>query len=301
MWAKNYDKCIECGTTERKHKAKGLCARCYEKYSSAHRVAVSNQKFTCLNCGKEFAPKWKVNSPRKFCCHKCSEEYHTGKPRGKQRTREEIITAMRSEILKRNEYIQMPELMRVAHTCYDTITKLNITRIEVYRGIDVGQPNSVEDQAYYILSDYIDDLEMSKVFDDCRSPKGRKLRFDLYSESLNLLIEVDGVHHRESNSSTAMLYFRECDRMKEVYAVKKGIRFVRVEVRRHERVTKEILLRYLPDDVVQLMTLDNQQPSASDEVRRFNDQSQDVGPSGPKSGACADNHQCSEDMVSSAW
>ena len=27
-WSIKYDKCIECGTTERKHKSKGLCANC---------------------------------------------------------------------------------------------------------------------------------------------------------------------------------------------------------------------------------------------------------------------------------
>lgn len=29
-WAKNFDKCIYCGTIKRKHIAKGLCNRCYE-------------------------------------------------------------------------------------------------------------------------------------------------------------------------------------------------------------------------------------------------------------------------------
>jgi uncharacterized paraquat-inducible protein A len=28
-WSRKYDKCLECGTTERPHYAKGLCARCY--------------------------------------------------------------------------------------------------------------------------------------------------------------------------------------------------------------------------------------------------------------------------------
>lgn len=30
-WAKNYDKCIICGTTKVKHNAKGYCANCYSK------------------------------------------------------------------------------------------------------------------------------------------------------------------------------------------------------------------------------------------------------------------------------
>ena len=31
-WAMKYDKCIKCGTTKRKHMAKGRCINCYAKY-----------------------------------------------------------------------------------------------------------------------------------------------------------------------------------------------------------------------------------------------------------------------------
>lgn len=30
-WAKNYERCIDCGTTERKHNARGLCHLCYNR------------------------------------------------------------------------------------------------------------------------------------------------------------------------------------------------------------------------------------------------------------------------------
>lgn len=35
MWAKKYERCINCGETRVKHMAKGLCARCYS-YQYAH-------------------------------------------------------------------------------------------------------------------------------------------------------------------------------------------------------------------------------------------------------------------------
>ena len=34
QWAKEYDRCAECGTTERKHLAQGLCFRCYQRKAS---------------------------------------------------------------------------------------------------------------------------------------------------------------------------------------------------------------------------------------------------------------------------
>ena len=33
-WARDYDKCQECGTTERPHRALGLCSACYYKQYS---------------------------------------------------------------------------------------------------------------------------------------------------------------------------------------------------------------------------------------------------------------------------
>jgi hypothetical protein len=31
MWARNYERCIKCGTVDIRHRARGLCAKCYEK------------------------------------------------------------------------------------------------------------------------------------------------------------------------------------------------------------------------------------------------------------------------------
>ena len=36
-WNKKYDKCKECGTIKKKHRAKGLCVTCYfKKYRAEH-------------------------------------------------------------------------------------------------------------------------------------------------------------------------------------------------------------------------------------------------------------------------
>jgi hypothetical protein len=32
-WSKHYDKCKECGTTERRHEGYGYCSRCYQRNS----------------------------------------------------------------------------------------------------------------------------------------------------------------------------------------------------------------------------------------------------------------------------
>lgn len=33
-WAREHDRCVDCGTTEREHRTKGLCTRCYSRLRS---------------------------------------------------------------------------------------------------------------------------------------------------------------------------------------------------------------------------------------------------------------------------
>lgn len=49
-WARNWDCCQECGTTERPHVAKGLCQLCYSR--KKHR----QRKKCCADCGIEISP-----------------------------------------------------------------------------------------------------------------------------------------------------------------------------------------------------------------------------------------------------
>ena len=38
MWAKKYDRCVECGTTDRKHEGHGLCYNCYHRHDMQDRA-----------------------------------------------------------------------------------------------------------------------------------------------------------------------------------------------------------------------------------------------------------------------
>ncbi len=39
-WAKNYDNCVQCGTTERKHQGKGLCVNCHAKHLRSKQMKI---------------------------------------------------------------------------------------------------------------------------------------------------------------------------------------------------------------------------------------------------------------------
>lgn len=83
-WAMNYDKCIECGTTERKHIGKGLCTKCHR---SLMRELKKQKRFSkwarkydcCVDCGRIDRPH--AANGR---CGTCDTNYHNrqkGKPK----------------------------------------------------------------------------------------------------------------------------------------------------------------------------------------------------------------------------
>ncbi len=65
MWAKNYERCVKCNSTDHEHKAKGFCSACYQKEHSY-------PKEQCSICGKlERIHKREQNQA---ICSKCYKE-----------------------------------------------------------------------------------------------------------------------------------------------------------------------------------------------------------------------------------
>lgn len=279
VWSRKYDKCLSCGTTEIPHKAKGLCNKCYGHETNKRLGA--RQKFTCMQCGKVFSPLFYASTPRKFCSDECSAAWHTGYERGKFHSREELYAAMQQAVLSSGHYLAQAKLLRATHCCYETMRKFDISPVEINYSVGMlPERNSAELTAYYILKKHLPDLRSDHVFYDCLSPKGNVLRYDLYSQDKNLLIEIDGAHHDWDTKQEGLQLVQECDRIKDAYANEHGINMVRVPLGERGVVTEDLLRSVLKNyDVF----MDNQQPSP--EMGRFNDQSQDVEPSGSKRGA----------------
>ena len=71
-WSRNFDKCQVCGTSERKHRGKGLCVNCYERnlYQSSPSAKASRLKSV---------RKWEFeNAERKYAIN---TEYRKRNPR----------------------------------------------------------------------------------------------------------------------------------------------------------------------------------------------------------------------------
>jgi len=51
QWAREYDRCQECGTTERPHYARGLCERCYHRLYKRRRRQAEKERMAAAKEG----------------------------------------------------------------------------------------------------------------------------------------------------------------------------------------------------------------------------------------------------------
>lgn len=83
------------------------------------------------------------------------------------------------------------------------------------------------------LSELNIDFEFQKRFQDCRNQKGSDmLPFDFYIESLNVIIEYDGLHHFEPikgwGGEEKFKITQQNDEIKNTYCKTKGIKLIRI-------------------------------------------------------------------------
>ena len=77
------------------------------------------------------------------------------------------------------------------------------------------------------------------------SPKGYKLRFDIYLKNENILIEADGSQHYDLNNPNYSQYQQECDDIKNDWCLKNNVRLIRIPYTR--KVTKEYVNKFMID------------------------------------------------------
>lgn len=229
MWHKNYECCIKCGNNDSPYHGRGLCRRCYT--NELNKRLGAKQSFTCEMCGVVFSPDTYASRPRKYCSLACSKEASFGKPRGKYKDKASLVEYLQSVIKKEGRYLPMVALIKLSGVSQKKMNAFNVSVIELHRSVGIKKKKMwVEDIAYYHLKELIPDLEYNYVFPDCRGDGDRPLRFDLYSPSLNLIIEIDGPHHTSTVNTKLIETVKKYDLLKERYVRENGIQMLRVRL-----------------------------------------------------------------------
>lgn len=99
----------------------------------------------------------------------------------------------------------------------------------------------------------IDEVICQKSFDDCRSDRGRMLKFDFYLPTLKLLLEADGSQHYDETH----VFYKDIqvknDRIKEDYCKTHNIRLVRVRYHLHH-VRNNLFMKTILENLYKVLT-----------------------------------------------
>lgn len=123
----------------------------------------------------------------------------------------------------------MDEILEQLKISCKTLNKFNISILSLNKKLNMKKPQSMFE---YLVGVYLyeefDDLEWQATFNDCISPKGFLLKFDYYSKINNLIIEADGIQHKNKNHYFSSEYTLLCDSIKEDYCKNKNIKLIRI-------------------------------------------------------------------------
>ena len=201
--------------------------------------------FKCKICGKEFSPNYKISSKRilYYCSQKC-KNIAIKKQRTKFYNKTQLENAIKKEIKKENRYLTLQDICNLLHISSTTLSKFRVSILSLNKEIGMKKPKSVfEDKIKTYFFQHFPDCVEEKEFNDCLSPKGYKLRFDIYIPSKNLLIEADGSQHYDINNPNYNEYQHQCDTIKDKWCEKNKICLIRIKYSKN--VTDSYIENYI--------------------------------------------------------
>lgn len=204
-----------------------------------------NKIFKCKYCGKEFSPSYRISSKKvmQYCSKQCQlDDNRPNKPKYYNKT--QLENAIKKEILKNNKYLTVKDVCSILAISSKTISKFRVSILSLNRELGMRKPKSVfkDKIKSYFFTKFSDCIE-EKEFDTCLSPKGYKLKFDVYIPSKNLLIEADGSQHYDKNNPNFNEYQQQCDRIKDEWCLKNNITLIRIKY--SKKVTDQYIEKFI--------------------------------------------------------
>lgn len=201
----------------------------------------------CKYCNKEFESLYTTTTGYSYtskttvyCSKSCA-----GKDK-KILTKQEIEQEIVDFVTEKNRYCTRAEILKGIKRSSKTLTSLNISITDIQSALCFTKPKSIfQEKIYTWLKKKYSNIECEKTFRDLVSPKGYALRLDFYIESLNLIIEADGLQHVDKNNPWYSEYLSACDSAKDTYAEAKCINIVRIPYVRN--VSDDYIEQYLAD------------------------------------------------------
>lgn len=142
----------------------------------------------------------------------------------------ELETTFKEYILKKGRYVSQQEFVEKFGVSLSYLTKSEIDTLSL--NYELGYRNGfsyMESIAFDAFVDFgIREVVRQKTFDDCVSKHGIKLRFDFFLPEYNLLVELDGPQHNDTNHAYWSEDLVNRDLIKDRYCISTGHNLVRI-------------------------------------------------------------------------
>lgn len=202
------------------------------------------RKFICAVCSCTFTPAYRLSRHRNlsYCSKRCAGKVKGGEVHRKSDLERRIVDLL----AKAGRYMTKEEIIGALSVSSKTLTAFGVSTLACNKAAGYKKPARLFENMVLSALETKFDVVSEVSFDGCLSPNGHPLRFDFYVKEDGLLIEADGSQHRKGHPWHKP-YHSECDKIKNDFAAKSGLRLVRIPYTK--RVTPEYVFRALETNV----------------------------------------------------
>lgn len=208
-----------------------------------YRRSTEKIKIKHIKCGNIFEMR-----PGCFLSgHRCPKCYGTVKKTTKE-FGQEVEKLSKGEYELKSEYKNNHTKVKIKHNICNY--EYMVTPKDYLRGnrCPLCKQSKGERMVKYILESLGVEYEIEKCYEELKV-RGKYLPFDFYIPSLNLLIEYDGIQHKEPvkyfGGTKKLDSQRRRDNMKNKYAEENNLKLIRIEHTLDKDQVREILSNYI--------------------------------------------------------
>jgi len=216
-------------------------------------------KRKCLHCGAEYSniyshsadKRYSYTQPTTYCSKSCASKARLNNNPGciqPAKTKDELLSSINAAIDDAGRYLTTTDVMKRVKVSSKTLTKHNISVVELNRERGYDRPASAfQESVGEILSDILGEVETEKSFVGLEGSTGHPLRVDFHVVDTGVVVEADGVQHLDKDhpwsNTNPNGSVQQYDRIKDEFFDSKGYRVIRIPYKRN--VTKDYVLRHL--------------------------------------------------------
>lgn len=154
-----------------------------------------------------------------------------------QRYKKQQCNKLKKQLIQfiqyKGRYVYLQQILQqfnIDYRCTFQPLGISIQALNLQAGFQKLGQSKLQSWTYQMLTEVFlpSQIQRQKRYDDLRSQKGFKLRYDFAIPDYGILVQTDGIQHIDSNNKYFSEYRCDCDRRKDAYAAQHNMRLFRL-------------------------------------------------------------------------